>query len=56
MFSPDWRETIYVSPAYEKIWERPVEEVYRDARSWMEAIVPGDRGRVEAIHRRAVAG
>jgi PAS domain S-box-containing protein len=49
MFTPDWRKAIYVSPAYDKIWGRPVDEVYRDARSWMEAIVPGDRGRVDAF-------
>ncbi len=49
MFTPDWREAIYVSPAYEKIWGRPADEVYRDARSWLDAIVPGDRGLVETF-------
>jgi PAS domain S-box-containing protein len=40
---------IYASPSYEKIWGRPVENLYRDARDWMEAIHPDDRARVESV-------
>jgi two-component system sensor histidine kinase/response regulator len=39
---------IYVSPAYEKIWGRPVEKVYADPRAWLEAVHPEDRERVNA--------
>jgi PAS domain S-box-containing protein len=35
-----------VSPAYEEIWGRPVEELYEDPTSWIEAIHPDDRARV----------
>lgn len=39
---------IYISPAYEKIWGRPVDALYRDARSWLESIHPDDRERIAA--------
>jgi two-component system sensor histidine kinase/response regulator len=39
---------IYVSPAYEKIWGRPVEKAYDDAQSWLEVVHPEDRERVNA--------
>jgi len=39
---------IYVSPAYEQIWGRPVEMAYTDAQSWLEAVHPEDRERVNA--------
>jgi diguanylate cyclase (GGDEF)-like protein/PAS domain S-box-containing protein len=35
-------ECLYVSPAYEHIWGRSCESVYRSANSWLDAIVPGD--------------
>ena len=35
-------ECLYVSPAYERIWGRSRESVYRSPASWLEAIVPGD--------------
>ncbi|MCH9657023.1 MAG: sigma 54-interacting transcriptional regulator [Planctomycetes bacterium] len=34
---------LYISPAYEQIWGRSVEELYEDARVWMQAIHPEDR-------------
>ena len=39
----------YVSPAYETVWGRAVEEVYDRPASFLEAIVPEDR---EATERR----
>ena len=44
---PDKSRMLYVSPAYEEIWGRPVEELYRDPRAWMAAIHPEDRSRVQ---------
>ncbi|TCO37196.1 PAS domain S-box protein [Dokdonella fugitiva] len=35
-------ECLYVSPAYERIWGRSCESVYRAPNSWLDAIVPGD--------------
>ena len=37
------REVIYVSPAYEHIWGRPCGELYRDPKTWVEALHPADR-------------
>lgn len=36
----------YVSPAYEQIWGRSCESLYRNPRSWAQAIHPEDRNRV----------
>jgi PAS domain-containing protein len=33
IFSPDFSRTVYISPAFERIWMRPLEEVYGDARA-----------------------
>ncbi len=38
----------YVSPAYEAIWGRPRESLYRSPRSWLDAVHVADRARVEA--------
>ena len=46
---PDSRSTLYVSPAYETIWGRSVESLYASPRSWMEAIHPEDRDRMEEV-------
>jgi PAS domain S-box-containing protein len=37
----------YVSPAYEAIWGRSCESLYASPRTWMDAIHPDDRERVE---------
>jgi two-component system sensor kinase len=39
-------EVLYISPAYESIWGRSCESLYRSPRSWLEAIHPEDRARV----------
>jgi PAS domain S-box-containing protein len=41
-------EVTYVSPAYERIWGRSRDSVYKDARSYLEAAHPEDRERVMA--------
>lgn len=43
---------LYVSSGYERIWGRPLGAVREDPRSWMDAIVPASRGRVEAAFQR----
>jgi len=42
---------IYVSPAFEDVWGRSREEVYRDAEVLLSAILPDDRGNVEQAMR-----
>ncbi|MCT7982539.1 PAS domain S-box protein [Laspinema sp. A4] len=41
-------EFIYISPAYEAIWGRSCESLYRDSNSWQESIYPEDRPLVES--------
>lgn len=41
--SPDGRRLSYVSPAYERIWGRPLAELYAEPKQWLDAIVPEDR-------------
>lgn len=43
---------IYISPAYEDIWKRPVAELYANPLDFVEAIHPDDRQQVmEGLHR-----
>lgn len=40
-------QILYLSPAYESIWGRSVASVFASPASWMEAIHPDDRERIE---------
>ncbi|HET9315872.1 MAG TPA: ATP-binding protein [Vicinamibacteria bacterium] len=42
------RRMLYVSPAYEDIWERPRSELHQDQMAFAESIHPDDRERVLA--------
>ena len=44
--TPDLSKTLYVSPAYEKIWGRSCQSLYENSRSFIDAIHPHDRDRV----------
>jgi PAS domain S-box-containing protein len=47
----------YVSPAFEVVWGRPCEEVYRDPQAWFAAVHPDDRaGLAAAIAAATRAG
>lgn len=46
---------LYVSPAFERIWQRPASALYRNAREWSDAISPEDRGRVLQAYERWLA-
>lgn len=39
---------IYVSPAFEDLWQLPLSALYEDSLVWMDAIHPDDRERVDA--------
>jgi PAS domain S-box-containing protein len=43
---------LYVSAAYETIWGRPREELYKDPRSWFESVHPEDQKRLEPMLQR----
>jgi len=47
---------LYVSPAYERIWGRPVESLHASPRSWLEVVHPEDRSRVESALGRQLHG
>ncbi|WP_276255581.1 PAS domain S-box protein [Halomontanus rarus] len=46
----DTREILYVNAAYETIWGRDRESLYDDPRSFLEAVHPDDRRRVERAY------
>lgn len=48
MSTPEFN-TLYVSPAYESIWGRTRESLYREPRSFADAIHPDDRKRVASV-------
>lgn len=41
-------EIIYASPVYERIWGRTCESLYKEPRTWLEAIHPDERGKAVA--------
>jgi len=48
MSDPEKDELLYVNPAYEELWGRSTESLYEDPPSFIEAVHPADRDRVEA--------
>ncbi len=46
MAPPDYQSLVYISPAYEKIWGRKIEELRADPELWIKAIHPEDVGPV----------
>jgi PAS domain S-box-containing protein len=42
----EFRGTLYINGAYEAVWGRPVDTLYADPGSFMDAILPEDRGAV----------
>lgn len=45
---PSKEQMLYISQGYEEIWGRSREVLYEAPRSWLEAIHPEDRARVQA--------
>ncbi|MBU7586788.1 MAG: PAS domain S-box protein [Nostoc sp. TH1S01] len=39
----DNQQVLYVSPAYETIWQRSCESLYQNSSAWLDAIHPDDR-------------
>jgi PAS domain S-box-containing protein len=40
---------VYASPAFERVWGRTCDELYRDSQLWLDAVHPEDRDRVRAV-------
>ncbi|HAV63221.1 MAG TPA: hypothetical protein DCY13_12755, partial [Verrucomicrobiales bacterium] len=55
--TPSRAEIHYVSPAYDRIWERSGEKLLLRPSSWLESVVPEDRERVAAsVEEKGTAG
>jgi diguanylate cyclase (GGDEF)-like protein/PAS domain S-box-containing protein len=48
LVSADYSQTVYLSPAYERIWGRPRDAVYENAMAWADSIHPDDQARIHA--------
>jgi two-component system, cell cycle sensor histidine kinase and response regulator CckA len=46
VMDPQYRETLYISPAYERIWGRSCQSLYENPRSFMEPVAPEDQDRL----------
>jgi two-component system, cell cycle sensor histidine kinase and response regulator CckA len=49
MSDPRAQQILYVSPAYENIWGSSCESLYANSSTWIEAIHPDDRQRIQTI-------
>jgi two-component system, cell cycle sensor histidine kinase and response regulator CckA len=49
MSDPHAKTILYVSPAYEHIWGSSCESLYANSATWIEAIHPDDRQRIQTI-------
>lgn len=47
MTSPDKRQILYMSPAYETIWQRKRSDMIESPMSWMDSVHPEDINRVK---------
>ncbi len=52
----DSRQPIYISPAYERIWQRPIQELFNTPAVWAESLHLGDRDRVLAAIPKQIQG
>ena len=43
MSTPGVKEMLYISPAYERLWERSCESLYHSPQSFLDAVHPEDR-------------
>jgi PAS domain S-box-containing protein len=53
---PDPVRLTYLSPAYEEIWGRPLQEAYDRPDAWIDSIHPEDRERAVDLFTRAYQG
>jgi len=54
--TPEPLRVAYVSPAYEKIWGRPRQEVYDRASAWIESVHPDERAAAADFFARLMQG
>jgi diguanylate cyclase (GGDEF)-like protein/PAS domain S-box-containing protein len=56
LVTPDFSQTLYLSPAYERIWGRPVTDAYENPLAWMAGIDPSDSERLRQEADRIANG
>jgi PAS domain S-box-containing protein len=49
-------DMIYVTPAFERLWGRPIEDAYEQPTSWLSDVHPEDRDRIATTFERQVQG
>ncbi|WP_413172275.1 PAS domain-containing protein [Anabaena azotica] len=52
----DFSKTIYLSPGYERIWQRPCAEVYKNPMVWLESVYPEDISRLQTEMQQVISG
>jgi PAS domain S-box-containing protein len=52
MRTPDFREIVYLNPAFEKIWGQPRKKIYGSPDAFIDSIHPEDRMRILAEIRK----
>ena len=56
MMTPAADKILYISPAYEQVWGRTCESLYRNPMSWVEAIHPEDLEQAHSLFARQIQG
>ena len=56
MMPPSADEILYISPAYEQVWERTCDSLYQNPMSWATAIHPDDLDNAHALFARQIQG
>jgi PAS domain S-box-containing protein len=56
VMSPSTNETLYVSPAYEEVWGRTCDSLYKDPMSFTDAMHPDDLEEAHLWFARQIAG
>jgi PAS domain S-box-containing protein len=56
MTEPKSAKILYISPAYEAIWQHPIEDLYKNPKKWMEYIHQDDHKIVMANWEKQIQG
>ena len=51
-----WKQTLYVSPAYEEVWGRTCQSLYENPLSWIDGVHPDDREMVKVQVEQQLRG
>ncbi len=54
LYTIDYSELLYINPAYETLWQRPVESLYLNPKSFIETIHPDDQTRIKRRMQRLI--